>query len=541
MVPDPFPRPHNQSGRQIPNLMRGHSSQLSIATYGCPMKRIIRMSTVTALVLIAVILVAGCTSGPATTPAAKGDALSVQAEKEFQNNNLHTAFRLFTLAQENYTAAGNAGAALNARDRATITRMMFLEYSYNRSQAEEMITARFPGVPADRRASWLPCDQSQCIKSDGEYWYMDRTIMNILYHNPDLMQESTAAKGDTPFYDQLVPYAFAPPVTGKGNYVNPITWEGTETLSIPSDKLPRTGTFRVWIPLPIETGSQKDVTIISVEPAHYVKSQTGTDGDIGIVYLEIPLESMTGSYLNISTKFRITQYEQRFSIDPAKVGNYNTSDPEYRKYTSSGTSIVLTPELKQKAREIVGNETNPYRKAQKIYWHVISLPYSSLAYSRLLANGTVQPASQYVLTTGYGDCGAQSAYFAALCRAEGIPARAIGGRQMVPGYGGSHFWSEYYLPGYGWIPNDVTVAEGAEWSHNATDADRLRYKTYYSENLDPYRYIIQKDVDIPLIPDPGDTTTLDPTLQEAKAMCDTCPVDTKFWLPAFWKVTIKKV
>jgi hypothetical protein len=42
-------------------------------------------------------------------------------------------------------------------------------------------------------------------------------------------------------------------------------------------------------------------------------------------------------------------------------------------------------------------------------------------------------------------------------------------------------------------------------------------------------------------PDPGDTTMLDPTLQEAKVMCDTCPVDTKFWIPEYWKVTIKQV
>ena len=505
------------------------------------MKRIISISIVTALVLIAVILAAGCTSGPATAPASKGDALSAQAEKEFTNNNLHAADRLFTLAQENYTAEGNAAAALKARDRATIARMMVLEYSYNRSEIGEIINAKFPDVPTVRRASWLPCDKSQCIGSDGEVWYMQRTVMNILYHNADLMQKSTGAKGETPFYDQLVPYALAPAVPASGTYVNPITWEGTETLSIPSERLPKTGTFRIWVPLPIETGSQKDVTIISVEPAQYVKSQTGTNGDIGLAYFEIPLQGVTGSYLNVSAKFRFTQHEQRFTIDPEKVGSYNTSDPEYRKYTGSQISITLTPELKQKAREVVGNETNPYRKAQKIYWHVISLPYSSISYPRLLANGTQKPASDYVVTTGFGDCGAQSAYFAALCRASGIPARAIGGRQMVPGYGGSHFWSEYYLPGYGWIPNDVTVAEGAEWSHNATDADRLRYKTYYSENLDPYRYIIQKDLDIPLVPDPGDTTMLDPTLQEAKAMCDTCPVDPKFWLPEYWKVTVKKV
>jgi len=132
------------------------------------MKRIISMLTVTALVLIAVILVAGCTSGPATTPVSKGDAISLLAEQEFQNNNLHAAARLFTLAQENYTAAGNTAAALNARDRASIARMMVLEYPYNRSQIEEIINARFPDIPADRKASLLPCDQSPCIERDGE-------------------------------------------------------------------------------------------------------------------------------------------------------------------------------------------------------------------------------------------------------------------------------------------------------------------------------------------------------------------------------------
>jgi hypothetical protein len=112
---------------------------------------------------------------------------------------------------------------------------------------------------------------------------------------------------------------------------------------------------------------------------------------------------------------------------------------------------------------------------------------------------------------------------------------------MIPGYGGGHFWSEYYLPGYGWIPNDVTIAEGADWSFNATDADRQRYKAYYGENLDPYRYIIQKDVDIPLIPETNDVTTQDFTFQAARAICDTCPTDPIFWLSDYEQVTMVQI
>ena len=394
------------------------------------------------LVCLCLLLAAGCSSPAQQTspPKSPGDALLLQGEHEFQNNNLHAAERLFILAQQNYTAAGNATAALHARDRATIAHLMTAEFPYNRSQIVSMIDSKFPGIPADRKASWLPCNQSQCIESDGETWYFRNTGPNIQYHNLDIMQNMTRAKGDTPFYDQLTPYALAPAGQETGNYVNPVTWEGTEALSIPAEKLPKSGTLRVWIPLPIETDSQRNVTIESVEPAAYVRSSTGTDADIGLAYLEIPLEDVSGSFVNVSAKFRFTAYQQRFVIDPAKVGRYNTSDPVYQKYTASGWNIAVTPELVETARGIVGNETNPYRQAQKIYWYVISHPYSLVPHDRLNAMG--MPESEYMLTTGFGDCGTQSMYFAALCRAVGIPARSTGGWQMVPGYEGTHFWSE---------------------------------------------------------------------------------------------------
>ncbi|MGV8129693.1 MAG: transglutaminase domain-containing protein [Methanolinea sp.] len=496
------------------------------------------------LVLIAAAMLgAGCISQETKTDTVSGaDALFLRGEAEFQKQNLHAAAELFTQAQEAYMASGNISASLHARDRVTVARILVLQYPFNRSQIEAIVNEQFPNISAERKASFLTPVNSMSIQSDGETWYMDRTVSNILYHNMDLMRESTRMKGDTPFYDQMAPYAFAPAMPEKGVYRDPVTWEGTETLTIPREKLPKTGTFRVWVYLPVETDSQKNVTILSLEPARYLTSTTGTNGDIGIAYFEVPLDQVSGSHLNITAKFRFTQYEQRYVIDPEKVGTYTTSDPEYIRYTSASRNIALTPGLKTEAEKIVGNETNPYRKAQKIYWHVIKMPYSSLSYARLLAHdSSTQPISEYVRTTGWGDCGAQSAYFAALCRASGIPARAIGGWQMIPGYGGGHFWSEYYLPGYGWIPNDVTIAEGADWSFNATDADRQRYKAYYGENLDPYRYIIQKDVDIPLVPENTDVTTQDFTFQSARAICDTCTTDPILWLPEYEHVAIVMV
>jgi hypothetical protein len=102
--------------------------------------------------------------------------------------------------------------------------------------------------------------------------------------------------------------------------------------------------------------------------------------------------------------------------------------------------------------------------------------------------------------TGHGDCGTQSMLFAAFCRSLGIPARAIGGYQMIMGeMPGAHFWAEYYLPGYGWVPNDPTAAEAADWVV-LPEEKRSAFKDYYAANLDPARLVIQKNVDAPMKP-----------------------------------------
>ena len=497
-----------------------------------------QIQLIAALLLVAAIITAGCTSDQPATSASQGDILYAQAESAFAQDNFHAAAQLYGEAYDQYTAEGNAAAAHDAYNKASISVRMTAEFPFNRSVITAMIDETFPGVPAERRAGFLPCDQSQCIESDGETWYFANTINNIRSHNLDLTREATKEKGETPFYDQMKSIAFAPPVEGAGNYQNPLAWDGTEILSIPASELPKTGTLRLWIPLPVETESQRDVTIISVEPAQYVKSQTGTGADMGLVYLEVPLDQVTGDFLNVTARFGYTQYEQRFEIDPARAGEYDTSDPEYVKYTASGKNIVITPEMKAKALEVVGNETNPYLKAEKLYWHVISHYYSNVPHARLSAGGT--PESVYMLESGFGDCGTQSMYFAALCRSIGIPARAIGGYQLVPGHEGTHFWSEYYLPGYGWVPNDVTIAEGAEWSYDATEDERHQYKAYYASNLDPYRYVIQKDVDIPITPNPGDVVMFDMVVQSPKAVCDTCTEDPELGLLDNWKVIVKK-
>ncbi|MFA5222422.1 MAG: transglutaminase, partial [Methanoregula sp.] len=215
------------------------------------MNRIIKMPMITSLVLIAVIFAAGCMSGQTSAPVSQGDTLYAQAENAFAKDNFHAATELYGEAYDRYKAGGKTAAAKDAYNKASISVRMTAEFPFNRSEIVTIINETFPEVSADRKAGWLPCDQSQCIMSDGETWYFANTINNIRSHNLDLTREATAEKGETPFYDQMKSIAFAPPVEGAGNYQNPVVWDGTEILGIPVSELPKTGTLRLWIPLPV--------------------------------------------------------------------------------------------------------------------------------------------------------------------------------------------------------------------------------------------------------------------------------------------------
>ena len=496
------------------------------------------------MVLVTVaILAAGCTTpalSSASSPKAAADAAIAQADTAYAAASYHAAESLYVLAQENYTAAGDNAAAVKARNGAIRSFRMTVEFPYNKSAFEQAVITAYPNVSAEQRAAWINGSGMASLQSDNETWYYEENVGNIRFHNPGLMQNASAAMGQTPLYDQLTKYTFAPVNASAGPYGEPVAWVGTESISVPRGELPANGTLKVWLPLPIETSPQTNVTILSVEPAQYVRSTTGTGADLGLAYLEVPLSELNGSFLNVTATFRYVQHEQRFVIDPAKVLPYNTTSPEYQKYTMSGTNIVITPAMKARAKEIVGNETNPYLQAQKIYWYIVdTLPYSHAPHFQLATSGT--PESEYVLDTGIGDCGTQSMYFAALCRSLGIPARAAGGYQIFPpANGGTHFWAEYYLEGYGWIPVDVTAAETADWSYNATPDERHQFKAYYFGSLDPYRYVIQKDVDISLTPDPGDAVLFEMVLQNPAAVCDTCQDDPQLLLIGNYTTTLKR-
>jgi len=77
---------------------------------------------------------------------------------------------------------------------------------------------------------------------------------------------------------------------------------------------------------------------------------------------------------------------------------------------------------------------------------------------------TATQKASWVLENQYGVCDEITALFMAMSRSLGIPARFVSGISYTndPQFDekwGPHGWAEIYLPGYGWVPFDVTYGE----------------------------------------------------------------------------------
>ena len=110
------------------------------------------------------------------------------------------------------------------------------------------------------------------------------------------------------------------------------------------------------------------------------------------------------------------------------------------------------------ARLIVGDETNPYLKAEKLFNWVNTVMNYDEDEEFFAHQGALS-----ALYTLRGVCTEYASLLVALLRAEGIPARLVAGFFLPESIKGSrdrafwandiaHTWVEFYLEGFGWLP-----------------------------------------------------------------------------------------
>ena len=246
-----------------------------------------------------------------------------------------------------------------------------------------------------------------------------------------------------------------------------------EEMSIESDRLTPGETLHIHLPLPVVDAQVKEARLLST--THTAAFVAPEDEAHRSVYFELPYEP--GMTVGADMAYVIDA--PYVEPDPAKVSREQPSfDTE-----EVAPHIVFTPYLRALAKEIVGDETNPLKKARLIYNFITT----QAVYRFMPPYLTVTNIPEYFCSGLRGDCGVQALTFITLCRLCGIPARWQAGLYTPPSGTGNHDWARFYAAPYGWLFADCSFG-GSAW--RAGDHDRWNF---YFGNLDPWRLPLCRD------------------------------------------------
>jgi len=151
----------------------------------------------------------------------------------------------------------------------------------------------------------------------------------------------------------------------------------------------------------------------------------------------------------------------------------DTSIQEYLKPSSFCQSE--DPEIRELAREIVGDERNVWRAAKRI---------AEWVSQEMTANYDVGFATaKEIIKNRAGDCSEHTVINVALCRAAGIPARAALGIMYGQGLFAYHMWPEVFVGR--WIGLDAKwLATDEESGEYYTDATHIKFgRSNLDENI----------------------------------------------------------
>lgn len=280
-------------------------------------------------------------------------------------------------------------------------------------------------------------------------------------------------------------------LAGHRSSVEPHRVRITQTLTVDADAVPAGQVVRAWIPYPKPLpGQQEDIRYVASEPARHQIAPASAPQRT--VYFEKTAQA--GKPTAFSVTYELTIAAQYHAIDPAKVVPAKITPALAPYLAERPPHVVFTEQMRLFSRQVVGDETNPYRIAQKLFAAVDEIPWAGAREYSTLTN-----ISDYALHAGHADCGQQTLLLITLLRMNGIPARWQSGAIFAPGgYDDIHDWGQLYLAPYGWVPVDVTFGRLHPGAHPQPGDNALKW--FYLGGLDAWRVAFNSDFGQPLVP-----------------------------------------
>lgn len=363
------------------------------------------------------------------------------------------------------------------------------DYSLTTEALFNKLAASVKDLTRQEFEQWLASGWFDSRIIDGQTFFVDTSVSNLFFRHPEFKPRRLNGRDDSPEQKGRLEISRAIKKAAREQgtpYVLPHHFVCTMTVTAAHEAAPAGEMIRAWLPIPRKYPFQDDFRLLSNSaPVLALAPETSP---IRSVCLEQP------ALPDGPTPFQIIySYTARgvfFDLNPEKVRRADLRDPALAKFAREAPHVVFTAKIKNLARQIVGNETNPMLQAKDIYdWISTNIQYSFAREYSTLTN-----ISDYCLEHRYGDCGQEALLFITLCRAQGIPARWQTGWNTFPGAKDIHDWTEIWLDPYGWVPVDPWAGlYAAQYCTVLTPAERLELRDFYFGGLDFYRMAANSD------------------------------------------------
>jgi transglutaminase-like putative cysteine protease len=241
--------------------------------------------------------------------------------------------------------------------------------------------------------------------------------------------------------------------------------------------------FFVWLPQPVESGAQRAVKEIAVEPTPTLRDYHGAN-----LFHFVNLRD-NGQDTQAFHDFYVSEYEIQTLPDVEQIKPLGLDSTLQAAYTQNEAGIpVHDPRIQAIAAEITGKEKNLWRQARLIYDYIG-------------ANFQMQPKPDssdvsLTLASKRGDAYAMSLLFVSVSRAAGIPCVPVSGCVVDDKRATrAHWWAEFYVNGLGWIPVDLLYGfteAGAPSFSKTTHSDQGNKTDYYFGSLDNDRIVFSR-------------------------------------------------